>query len=38
MYKYFKKIDSTDKILEWKSKGLSDETIKPNDKIHLLQH
>ena len=29
MYKYFKKIGNTDHISEWKSKGLSDEVIKP---------
>ena len=29
MYKYFKKIGNTDYISLWKSKGLSDETIKP---------
>ena len=29
MNKYFKKIGSTESISEWKSKGLSDEIIKP---------
>ena len=29
MYRYFKKNDNTDHISEWKSKGLSDEIIKP---------
>ena len=29
MNKYFKKIGNTDHISEWKSKGLSDEVIKP---------
>ena len=29
MYKYFKKIDNTDYISEWQSKGLSDEIIQP---------
>ena len=29
MNKYFKKIASTECILEWKSKGLCDEIIKP---------
>ena len=29
MYKYFKKIGNTDYISMWKSKGLSDEVIKP---------
>ena len=29
MYKYFKKIGNTGYISEWKSKGLSDEIIKP---------
>ena len=29
MYRYFKKISNTDNISEWKSKGLSDEVIKP---------
>ena len=29
MYRYFKRIGSTDHILEWKSKGLSEEVIKP---------
>ena len=31
MYKYFKKIGSTESILSWKSKGLSNESIKPPD-------
>ena len=31
MYKYLKKISNTDNISEWKSKGLSDEVIKPPD-------
>ena len=31
MYKYFKKIGNADNISEWKSKGLSDEVIKPPD-------
>ena len=29
MYKYFKKIGNTDHYSAWKSKGLSDEIIKP---------
>ena len=29
MCRYFKKIGNTDGILSWKSKGLSDENIKP---------
>ena len=29
MYKYFKKISTTDDISEWRSKGLPDEIIKP---------
>ena len=29
IYRYFKKIDNTDLISAWKSKGLSDESIKP---------
>ena len=29
MKKYFLKIGNTDHISEWKSKGLSDEVIKP---------
>ena len=29
MYRYFKKISNTYHISEWKSKGLSDEVIKP---------
>ena len=29
MYRYFKRIDNTDHISSWKSKGLSDEIIKP---------
>ena len=29
MYKYLKKISNTYNISEWKSKGLSDEVIKP---------
>ena len=29
MYKYFKTIGNTDRISEWKSKGLSDERIEP---------
>ena len=29
MYKYFKKIGNTDHISSWKSKGLSNEIIKP---------
>ena len=34
MYKYFKKIVDTEGISEWKSKRLSDETIKsPNDSL-----
>ena len=28
MYRYFKKIDNTDHISEWKSKGLFDEIAK----------
>ena len=29
MQKYFKKIDNTEKISSWESKGLSHEPIKP---------
>ena len=29
MYRYFKTIDNTECISSWKSKGLSDEIIKP---------
>ena len=29
MYRYFKKICNTEHIPSWKSKGLSDEVIKP---------
>ena len=28
MYRYFKKIGNSDRISEWKSEGLPDETIK----------
>ena len=28
MYRYFKRVVNSDYILEWKSKGLSDESIK----------
>ena len=28
MFRYFKKIHDTDYVLKWKSKGLSDESIK----------
>ena len=31
MHRYFKKIGNTDNISEWKSKGVSDEVIKPPD-------
>ena len=31
MLKYFKKIANIQIISEWKSKGLSDEIIKPSD-------
>ena len=34
MYWYFKKIDSTGYVFLWKSKGLSDETIKPPSTSH----
>ena len=39
MYRYFKKIGNTDHISEWKSKGLSDESINPLQHliISLLQ-
>ena len=39
MYKYFKKINNTEYIFEWKSKGLSNEVIKPpsTTKIFLKQ-
>ena len=40
MYRHFKKIDKTGYILEWKSKGLSDEVIKPpttSDKLYWQQ-
>ena len=30
VYRYFKKIGNTDHISAWKSKGLSDESIKPS--------
>ena len=29
MYRYFKRVTNTNDILSWKSKGLSDESIKP---------
>ena len=29
MYRHFKKIDNADHISAWKSKGLSDENIRP---------
>ena len=32
MYRYFKKICNTEHIPSWKSKGLSDEVIKPPNK------
>ena len=39
MYKYFKRIVNSDYVLEWKSKGLSDESIKspcaPNNFFNL---
>ena len=39
MYKYFKRIVNSDYVLEWKSKGLSDESIKspcaPNNFLNL---
>ena len=31
MLKYFKKIGNTESVSEWKSKGISDEVIKPPD-------
>ena len=31
MYEYLKKIGNTDNISSWKSKGLSNEVIKPPD-------
>ena len=31
MYEYLKKMDKTNNISSWKSKGLSDEFIKPLD-------
>ena len=31
MHRYFKKIGNTDNISDWKSKGVSDEVIKPHD-------
>ena len=34
MQKYFKKIGNTEKISSWKSKGLSNEIIKPLDNTH----
>ena len=37
-YKYFKKIGNTDKILEWKSKGLSDEIITLAHNTHIIQY
>ena len=37
MYKYFKKICNTDHISAWKSKGLSDESIKsPSTSVNSL--
>ena len=40
MYRYFKEIGNTDRILTWKSKGLSDESIKPilHVIMVLLEH
>ena len=37
MHKYLKKINNTNNISEWKSKGLSDEVIKAPDNS-LAQH
>ena len=31
MNNFFKKIGNTERVSEWKSKGLSDEVIKPSD-------
>ena len=40
MYRYFKMVTSTDYISSWKSKGLSDKSIKPptHSIIVLIQH
>ena len=43
MYRYFKKIGNTERISSWKSKGLSDEIIKPlttsdNSLAPVLSH
>ena len=39
MYKYIKTINSVNKISEWKSKGLSNESIKtPNMSNYSLNH
>ena len=35
-YRHFKKIDNGDHISSWKSKGLSDESIKPPTLSVLL--
>ena len=34
MYRYFKRVVNSDYILEWKSKGLSDESIKSPSAPH----
>ena len=34
--KYFKTINNTDYVLEWKSKGLSDESINPPSASNIF--
>ena len=36
MYRYFKRIVDSNYILEWKSKGFSDESIKPPSAPHIF--
>ena len=34
MHRYFRRVDNSDYILEWKPKGLSDENIKSPSAPH----
>ena len=34
MYRYFKRVANSDYVLEWKSKGLSDKSIKSSSAPH----
>ena len=39
MHKYFKRLSNTDYVLEWKFKGLSDESVKsPSAANNFLDH